>query len=161
MRLLLLISLFSLLTAPVFAQGDADGVEQENAKGFEQLLIIRHLSLSGEFVQIDYEIPFGGMVEFRLYRPLDGGENKLVWQTQHVRQPGEHDLKLRKKLLPNGQYHYTFHYKGANQSGEFTVQGGKDAVPETTPTEGENAEGAGTPDEFYDEYDFDPDMFDE
>ncbi len=155
MRFLLLISLFTMLSAPLFSQEDADAFEQDNANKFEQLLKLTHLSLNEEFVTIDYEIPFGGMVEFRLYRPLDGGENKLVWQTQHVRQPGEHDLKLRKKLLPNGPYHYTFHYKGANQSGEFTVEGGKDVATDAAPIEEENTDGGGTPDEFYDEYDFD------
>lgn len=151
--------LLSLLGTLAYAQGETDAETAQSNTTYDQLLELTQLTLNEEAVKIDYKIPYGGMVEFRLYRPLKSGRNLLVWQTQHVREPGDHDLRLKKKMLPNGPYHYTFHYKGADMSGEFTVSGGKAMAPKEA--DAPNEEDTSGSEDIYEEYDFDPDWFDQ
>ena len=90
----------------------------ECARLVDAQLELKRTELVGASVVIEYEIPYSGMVEIRLY---DKQGNK-VWQNFGVREKGEHYQALRvDKLEPGVQYQFEFWYKGKPYKGKFSV----------------------------------------
>lgn len=64
--------------------------------------------ISNGLIVINYSIPFGGVVEFRLF----DHEGKQIWQNQYNNNLGDNRIVLRaSKLTPGASYAYQMVYK--------------------------------------------------
>lgn len=110
----------------------------QSSGGTGSLLQIKEHNISPERLKILYKIPYGGMVEIRLFNQKD----KMVWRDQYINKEGEHRIQLQSGRLPAGQYQYTLTYKGKKTKNTFTVQGkGKETeAPEPIPAYSSDAE---------------------
>lgn len=73
--------------------------------------------VKGDLIQIPYEIPYPGYIEFFLYDPA--GER--IWIDSKVREKGEHVQAFKRGPLKSGEtYTFDFWYKGKKYSGKFT-----------------------------------------
>ena len=104
MRTFLIAFLFAL-TAPVFAQ-------QQPPR-----LYINETRMSPQFVEIDYDINYGGFIEIHLFDE----DGKKVWIFGVVKDKvGSYTFKVPTKPLRAGdRYSYHFTYKGEEYHGSF------------------------------------------
>lgn len=64
--------------------------------------------VAGDYVVINYEIPYSGMVEIRLF----DDKGAKVWQNQYPHQMGKNRIILRAAAFKRGMtYDYTLNYK--------------------------------------------------
>ena len=97
--------LFSAQVARANGQGDA----RIDFKGYE---------VSNERVNFNYEIPFGGMVELRLY----GADGELVWRNQYINKRGQNRITLKTKAFNAGEtYTVEMKYKKDVFRKEFQI----------------------------------------
>lgn len=63
---------------------------------------------SGEFVTVDYHIPYDGMLEIRIF----DGEGKLIYQNQKIDLAGDNQVRLKTTPLEPGKaYILRLNYK--------------------------------------------------
>lgn len=80
----------------------------EGAKLVDARIDLKETAVKGSFVVIEYEIPYSGMVEIRLF---DKTGNK-IWQNQYPDQHGENRIVLKaSKFNPGETYTYALNYK--------------------------------------------------
>lgn len=71
-------------------------------------LQLKGCEFRGAYVVINYEIPYNGMVEIRLFD--QGGEK--VWQGQYAHNHGENRIVLRREKFHSGEtYAFVLNYK--------------------------------------------------
>ena len=69
---------------------------------------LKAYEFKGNYVIINYEIPYSGMVEIRLFNP-DGDK---IWQNQYPHKFGENKIVLRLSAFePGSTYAYVLNYK--------------------------------------------------
>lgn len=71
-----------------------------------------------QFVLLNYELPYGGVVELRIYKE----ESTLVWQNQYVNDRGENTIRLKSTAFESGvPYTLQLNYKQDIFKKDFTV----------------------------------------
>jgi hypothetical protein len=64
--------------------------------------------LEGDYLTMDYKLPFGGMVEVRVFAP----NGDLVWQNQYIHPRGENRIRLKAAAFETGNsYTIQLNYK--------------------------------------------------
>lgn len=100
---LLLISLFSYTVASPPQQ-----------EGFRFL----GYDIGDQFVVLNYDLPFDGMVELRIFTD----EATLVWKNQYVNERGENAIRLKSSAFESGRsYTLQLNYKQDVFRKEFTL----------------------------------------
>lgn len=80
----------------------------EGARLVDARLELKRSELVGPYVVIEYEIPYSGMVEIRLYNK----KGVKIWQNQYPDQYGENRIVLKaSKFNPGETYTYALNYK--------------------------------------------------
>ena len=80
----------------------------EGARLVDARIDLKETAVKGSFVVIEYEIPYSGMVEIRLFDKMG---NK-IWQNQYPDQYGENRIVLKaSKFHPGETYTYALNYK--------------------------------------------------
>ena len=80
------------------------GASLQTEPGFEFL----GQEFEGDFLTMDYRLPFGGMVELRIFSK----EGKLVWQNQYINRRGENQIRLKADAFETGSvYTIQLNYK--------------------------------------------------
>lgn len=83
--------------------------------------IVLHMKppiVTGSGVELGYEIPYPGYIEFHLFN----GAGEKIWVNYGVREKGENYQSLRRDKLTAGEtYQYEFWYKGKPYKGKFSV----------------------------------------
>ena len=104
-------SVLVLLLFSLFSYSVASPAQQENFHflGYE---------IGEEFVVLNYELPFDGMVELRIFTD----EATLVWKNQYVNERGVNAIRLKSAAFESGHF-YTLqlNYKQDIFRKEFTI----------------------------------------
>ncbi|MEM1000836.1 MAG: hypothetical protein AAGN35_27530 [Bacteroidota bacterium] len=80
----------------------------EGARLVDARLDLKRTAVLGAFVVIEYEIPYSGMVEIRLFDK----KGQKIWQNQYPDQYGENRIVLKaSKFNPGETYTYALNYK--------------------------------------------------
>ena len=80
----------------------------EGARLVDAKIDLKGAEVRGPYVVIEYEIPYSGMVEIRLFD--DNGQK--IWQNQYPDQYGENKIILKaSKFNPGQTYTYALNYK--------------------------------------------------
>lgn len=82
-------------------------------------LTLKQHVISGESIEVQYTLPYDGMVEFRLFAKSDTGY-KMMYRAQYIQAVGENGIRLKANRIPSGQYKYQVSYKGKDFYGEFS-----------------------------------------
>lgn len=78
-------------------------------------LILKQAESDGSLVTLPYELPYGGMVELRLFQGDSSG--KLVYQENYIQNPGDNRIRLKAKAFKPGEpYTAILTYKGKRYS---------------------------------------------
>lgn len=94
---------FMLLAGLVSGQSMGSGGIATDAQ-----IELKGYEFKGSFVVINYEIPYNGVVEIRLF---DQGGDK-VWQGQYAHNHGENRIVLKRgKFNPGEKYAFVLNYK--------------------------------------------------
>jgi len=116
------IVLFILLMA---GTGVVWGQKTEGTHLVDAKILMRGTEINENFISINYEIPYSGMVEIRLF----DATGQLIWRNQYDRPYGENRIVLRSsKLSPGATYAYQLNYKRDMVREIITLPGG--AVPD-------------------------------
>jgi len=69
---------------------------------------LKGYEVEGNHIIINYEIPYSGMVEIRLFDP----EGEKIWQNQYPDKFGENQIRLRLSAFePGSTYAFVLNYK--------------------------------------------------
>jgi hypothetical protein len=64
--------------------------------------------LDGDYLTMDFKIPYGGVVEVRIFAP----DGNLVWQNQYIQPRGENRIRLKAGAFEMGNtYTVQLNYK--------------------------------------------------
>lgn len=103
-------SVLVLLWLTLFSYASASPHQQE---GFHFL----GYDIGDQFVVLNYELPYDGMVELRIFTD----EETLVWKNQYVNERGENVIRLKSTAFKVGrQYTFQLNYKKDIFRKEFT-----------------------------------------
>lgn len=97
-----------LLISGMFMQVSGQTETPKPKRNADDPLIFKSILNKGDVIQIEYSIPFEGVVGFEL---MDA-EEKLVWRNQYVNKAGDNLIKFGTKPLTEGKYFYSLFYKG-------------------------------------------------
>jgi hypothetical protein len=89
----------------------------DRAHVIEVRVDIKAITMMPDHVLVNYEIPYGGMVEVRIYNAL----GRMVWRNQYIQRNGPNEVKIRSNRLPAGTYNMRFTYKGLDTEHPFTL----------------------------------------
>lgn len=79
-----------------------------SSPGPEKWLNVDEPVIEGNFVVLNFNVPYGGVAEFRLF---DDAEN-MVWRGQNIVNPGPNSLKLKTSAFEAGKsYIIQINYK--------------------------------------------------
>ena len=109
--------LMGVLWGDVCAQADPKTVSSHGhapTKNADDPLIFKSIKNQGTFIQIEYSIPFEGVVDLEL---MDV-EEKVIYRNQYANKPGDNVIKFSTKPLVEGKYYYSLYYKG-NQTRKY------------------------------------------
>lgn len=73
----------------------------------ERFLVHKGHSLEGDVMYVNYELPYNGMVEFRLMSE----EGELLYFVQQMQEVGENYIRFKTTPLEAGQYKYSITFK--------------------------------------------------
>lgn len=77
---------------------------------------------------INYNLPYGGMVELRVLNPT----GKQIFTEQYIGKIGENRIRLRTTTLKPGRHTFYLWYKGKETQGFIDVGGEGEAAPADT-----------------------------
>jgi hypothetical protein len=81
-------------------------------------ILLKGVEYSGSVIIINYEIPYSGMVEIRLFNK--SGEK--IWQSQYPNKYGENRIVLKaEKFAPGETYAYQLNYKTDEVTSQILV----------------------------------------
>lgn len=112
--------LFLLFAVLIMSMANGSGGNDENGDptsngggGNVEQFAIKTYSFQGEFLYIEYYVPFPGMTKVKLFQGTE-----LLWRGQYVDElKGDHRIVLRaSKLTPGEGYNFEFNYKGVERS---------------------------------------------
>lgn len=103
---------FKILTFLIFFAGLGSQVSaqsfSEGSHFVEADLDLKGAEVRGNYIVINYVIPYSGMVEIRLFN--EDGEK--IWQNQYADKWGENTIVLRRsKFHPGQTYAFVLNYK--------------------------------------------------
>lgn len=97
-----------------YAQSLSEGSTLANSK-----ISFKGYSIKESVVEINYELPYSGIVEIRLFNE----SGKKIWQSQYINSYGENRILLKKSAFVSGNsYSYTLNYKQDVIKGELVVE---------------------------------------
>lgn len=80
----------------------------EGSRVVEAQISMKGTEISDSYIFINYEIPYSGMVEIRLF----DGSGQQIWQNQYDHSYGQNRIVLRaSKFNPGETYAYQLNYK--------------------------------------------------
>lgn len=106
MKLRYFVSVLTLFLAS-FAVGHGEVVSGQNAPLKDEFRFEGY-KITERFVQLNYYLPFAGVVELRIY--TEAGE--MVWQGQYLKERGEQSTRLKTAAFTLGEaYTFQLNYK--------------------------------------------------
>jgi hypothetical protein len=108
--LILKLTLHIVLFAFLFVTGSAlmAQARNEGSRLVDARLAMKGTEINENYIFINYEIPYSGMVEIRLF----DGSGQQIWQNQYDHSYGENRIVLRaSKFNPGETYAYVLNYK--------------------------------------------------
>lgn len=114
LKISLLVSAFFLLGLGGYSQAMMnDGTHLVDSK-----LTLKGVEFSGDYVIINYEIPYNGMVEIRLFNKA----GDKIWQSQYVNKWGPNRIVMKAGKFVSGEtYAYQLNYKTDEVSSQILI----------------------------------------
>lgn len=110
-----------LITSSALAQNSTRLKGEENAQYGRNCacdLSFLGLSTTNQRIQIDFSIPFGGVVELQLF----DANGKRIWHNTYAREEGAHSIPLnRSAFRPGEPYSFRLKYKTSEYRGEVIL----------------------------------------
>ena len=107
---ILLFIICLLIAAPVSSQGGGETRSES--------LSFMGISTNDQMVQIDYSIPFGGVVEIHLF----DGQGERVWYNTYARDAGAYSIWMKRTAFRTGEaYSFQLKYKQSEYFGEVVL----------------------------------------
>lgn len=117
LKILSLFTLFLSLGVIACAQSEDKPADHVN-RLVDAKILLKGVEYSGSVIIINYEIPYSGMVEIRLFNK--SGEK--IWQSQYPNKYGENRIVLKaEKFAPGETYAYQLNYKTDEVTSQILV----------------------------------------
>lgn len=106
--------ILTLLLVLTLSTAFASNAPENSSAKIENLQV----DVSPQYLTIDFEIPYPGLVDFTLLHK----DGKRIWKNYYVKEKGSNQIRVKVHTLPGGeQFGFNMAYKGNDISHNFEI----------------------------------------